>query len=385
MLLGRVYDMSLSHAFAYDIRHDRNSFAKALSTLLVHTLAVLPVIALSIYGLRFFPFEDPATNLVAGEHMVELTILIASSMFSMSVFAMFVADRNFMVSTIVAVMPVLIFNVLLVIDSQAGALPATLLMRQMAWAEAIGGVLALALGLLRCRDCGFQTMRPQWHYYSYGARVHWGVLFKVAVSRLDRVIVATLLPPAALAAFSIATTLRELAQTPANMYTTIYQNNVIDLKKRGKSHTAYLRKATLSWVAIMAAGCCVLYFIADPLITFIYGPALRDAAPLLVIVCVGTIGMVVAGLCWATGFSLGYPGAISIMTISAGVPSLIIMLGMTYAFGATGAAWATVVSSILMVISGYVGLMWIKRRSQSAPVTPPDKSVALEEKDGLDI
>ena len=365
-LLSRVYDLSLGHAFIYEIRLDRNNFAPATATLISHYLLIAPVIFLSSYLFRYYPFDSASIFAFMESNFLYIFVIMSSALITNTLSSMFVADNNYFANSVILLTSPVFFIFYLAAFHGGGVIYSGQLVGRFALSETVGAFFALALSLIRARRCFPCRFRLEGKFYRYGIGAHGGVIAKVAVARLDRAIAATFLTPSALALYSLAASFRDIAQTPATTYTNIFYGKFIKLVKKNGDYMNYFYRISIFWGALILSGCVVFCFFAKDVVHIVYGDRFHGSARLFVILSLGNVGTVLSAFCWAGVMALRRPGISTITIIVGATIGVPLSLAAVYFFQLDGAAWGSVGNSLVLLVSAGVGL-WIAHKKHQAP------------------
>jgi O-antigen/teichoic acid export membrane protein len=168
------------------------------------------------------------------------------------------------------------------------------------------------------------------------------------------------LPSAQVGSYSIAMSFRELGMTPLRTYAGVFQNLLVD---RNRNHADDSR---LVIVAILLQFLCSATLTAAAAAVFpfvlplLYGTQFAQLAGTAVVLFGSAMFLSVAGLCWIVFNMRGRPGLTSqIVTISGLLgPAMVWMLTMRA--GLYGAAWAGVLSSLVVCIGSLFALVRLR-------------------------
>jgi O-antigen/teichoic acid export membrane protein len=373
LILVRVVELGLSQSLGYFTRFDRQFFAHAVRILFLHILVVLGPVLICVFLMRYYSFGDGQVNDLVRSYMLAIVISVMAQLFTGIVTPMLVAVERGRSYGFVALAPPLLFmGLMLALHTAQVHIASYVLIMCDAFAN---GVTALAVAALawKWRARAAQSAVGRREVYSYALQAYPGILSKVVALRLDRVVLAALLPPSALALYSIATSLRDVAMTPSNIFSVTFQNELVDEVKQGGPYRKTTARTMAVWFIVFSAGNLVFWLISPWLLPLVYGKVFSPVVPVARILMVSTLFLSVAGFCWMLMVALRRPALISLSNIFGGILSIGLLWIGARAYGLIGAAWASVISSAIIMIAASATALLLR------PVTGAAIPIGLKE------
>lgn len=346
-LLSRAGDFGLPLAFSYFLRTSPGSMRSLLRILGINILAgcALYVVAIAVLFQLSLPALDEIRSSAAWTVVLFLFLIFSTIWVLLPILLMAAGEyRKYILysNVFVALQIGLQYLYYLTLGAEflslfAANLTAVVLMS-----------VALAMRQLRLpRPESVETVSAR-QCYRYGLQVQWGVLMKLASTRLEVPLVSGLLPGAATGNYSLASTLREITFIPLQMYAGIFQNILIDRNKEPGGAPGALIVRTLLLQALLYTVIALFAWLALPyLIPFIYGPDFSMAIMPAVILVASSVFTGLAGLCWIVFNSSNRPHLTSLTTTLSGITSPILIIFAAPVYGLMGVAIASFGASVL--------------------------------------
>jgi O-antigen/teichoic acid export membrane protein len=346
-LLSRVGDFGLPHAFSYFARISPGSMRSLLRILAINIVAGCALYAIAItaiFGFSLPAFEEIRASaiwtvvlflfLVLGTVWGLLPVLLMAA----GEYRKYVLYSNALIALQIALQYAFYFTL------GAGFLP---LFAANLTALALVSI-ALAMRHLRLPlPDKVETVSTR-QCYRFGLQVQWGVLMKLASTRLEVPLVSILLPGAATGHYSLASTFREATFIPQQLYAGIFQNALIDRNKLpGRSPGVLIIRTLLLQAGLYAALALGAWLTFPYLIPLIYGHEYAMAVTPAVILVGSSVFTGLAGLCWIGFNSSNRPHLTSLVTTASGIASPILIVSFAPIYGLLGVATASLGASIL--------------------------------------
>lgn len=368
LILVRVVELGLSQSLGYFTRFESNFFPHALRILFLHIVAALGPILICIFLARYYSFGDEEVNAIVRTSMLFIAGSVAAQLFTGVITPMLVAMERGSAYTFVSLAPPALFMSVMVTAHFAGfrISPEILILCDVS----ANGITAIVIAMLCWNSMReavpVSTRRAE--VYSYGLQSYPGILSKVVALRLDRVILAALLPPASLALYSIATSLRDVAMTPSNIFSVTFQNQLVDKVKHSLPYRGVVWRTAAAWFAMFSCGNLIFWFTAPWLLPLIYGKHFIPAVPVARILMLSTLFLSVAGFCWMLMVALRRPALISASNVLGGVLSVWLLWFMARNYGLIGAAWSSVISSAIIMIAAVIAVLLLRPAAGASAV-----------------
>ncbi|HTF43497.1 MAG TPA: polysaccharide biosynthesis C-terminal domain-containing protein [Terriglobales bacterium] len=346
-LLSRVGDFGLPHAFSYFARISPGSVRSLLRILGINILAgcVLYVLAIAaIFQLSLPAFDEiqasAAWTLVLFMFLILSTVwgLLPILLMAAGEYGKYMLYSNAYIVLQIALQYVYYFFL-------GGGFLSLFAANFTALA-----LISVTLGIRQLRmppPISVETVSAR-QGYRFGLQVQWGVLMKLASTRLEVPLVSGLLPGASTGSYSLASNLREATFIPLQLYAGIFQNSLIDRNKEPGRAPGALIVRTLLLQALLYTAIAVAAWLTLPyLIPLIYGPDYAMAIKPAVILVGSSVFTGLAGLCWLAFNSANRPHLTSLVTTISGVASPILIVAVAPVYGLVGVATASLGASML--------------------------------------
>lgn len=305
-------------------------------------LALLQTLLLAIVTLGFVVLFGPSlARAQGGTYSAHLWLLAGSlvplTYLECATLHLVQTELNFKVTnrmTVIARFTVLLSALVLVVQLGLGVTGAVLGLIAF---EAVQ--IAVYLPLAARRGIGF-SMRVARASLSYGVRIQFGALFRVASGRFDVLLLSFFVAHATVAYYAIAQIVSELVLLMPRALATVLLPVVASDRRANDLSTSTLRmNGTLSLIALLTVAAC-----GPALILFGYGASYRPALlPFLILL--GGIWFVSAGNLVTSVLSAhGRPGLGSFLVAFEGVLTVGLDVLLIPRFGTVGAAVASVIS-----------------------------------------
>jgi O-antigen/teichoic acid export membrane protein len=346
-LVSRVGDFGLPHAFSYFARISPGSLRSLLRILGINILVGCALYVVAIAAI--FQFSLPAFDEIqasAAWTLVLFLFLVLSTVWGLLPVLLMAAGeyRKYMLySNVLIVLQIALQYVYYLILGAgflslfAANLTALTLMSFMLAVRQLRLPPSESVETVSARQC-----------YRFGLQVQWGVLMKLASTRLEVPLISGLLPGAATGSYSLASNLREASFIPLQLYAGIFQNSLIDRNKEpGRAPGALIVRTlllqALLYMAIAAAAGLTLPY----LIPLVYGPDYAMAIKPAVILVGSSVFTGLAGLCWIAFNSSNRPHLTSLVITVSGIASPMLIVAVAPVYGLMGVATASLGASVL--------------------------------------
>ena len=207
------------------------------------------------------------------------------------------------------------------------------------WALASTAVLLAQFAILHAR--GTVSFRPEAslleHSGRYGLRAFPGVLADIALQSVDQILLVPILSPGALGLYSVSTRAMLLVQLPWALSQTLFSSLAGRTDDHGFGHSV---RVIAAGAAITGTAGALLFVLAAPLISLLYGVAFLPAVGAFRVLLLAAFGMGVAKLAHEAMAGMGRPGRAGFgLVLSVGLMGLLLWATVPR-FGLLGAAWA---------------------------------------------
>jgi len=185
----------------------------------------------------------------------------------------------------------------------------------------------------------------------YGALVWFGSVAHLVVLRLDQIVLAAVVPAAALGAYAVAVSLSEVSNA-----LTAAVREVLHGKGSDREDPALLARGCRLALAVATGFFLFATPVVHALLVPVFGADFRPAVGLTQVLLLAAVG---SGLGAVTGTGLavaGRPGTWSLVQLAGMVATVALVLPVVSAYGVLGAAWLSVVTYLLTALVG-VGLL----------------------------
>jgi O-antigen/teichoic acid export membrane protein len=213
---------------------------------------------------------------------------------------------------------------------------------------------------------------PARAFIHYGLKAYVGSISALVFKRVDLLIIGLFLNPAAVGLYSVGLSLREFALIIPRALSGLTGGEVAENSSRGrtKENQKILKKA-LSAAGLISTGIFAVSLISFPvLIPLLFGEAYRPAVvPSSIIM--GSLIPLSAGIILGSYITnKGAPLYTSLGNLISGMLTVFVMFYMTKTIGLTGAAWALIFGSLILVVALLIGYYLLnKRESQKKKLT----------------
>jgi O-antigen/teichoic acid export membrane protein len=179
---------------------------------------------------------------------------------------------------------------------------------------------------------------------TYGLKFHISILAGAIIFRVDLLVVNLFRGPSEVGVYSVATQLSLLLMLlPSVVATLLFPRVTAEQDARGET-TSFVTRQT----ALIMLVCCAAAVPASFLLPLVYGPAFRDATPLLLILLPGVYLIGLESVLVQHFNALGLPRAIPLYWLFTLVINLVLLFTLVPRFGAYGAAVASTFSYALI-------------------------------------
>jgi O-antigen/teichoic acid export membrane protein len=193
----------------------------------------------------------------------------------------------------------------------------------------------------------FETAR--WMHAARGFIVIAAALL-ILSQQADILVVGTLLGPRNAGLYSIASQLATMVSLGAAAIIFVVLPAVADLHARGRrAELEHLVVRTVQTCAAVSVPVVALLFVAGHAVLHIYGPAFADAYPIMLVLSVAQLVGVTVGLPGNLLPITGHEWEASRVIVGSALLNLALTFVLTPAFGAMGAATATLVAQLIKV------------------------------------
>jgi O-antigen/teichoic acid export membrane protein len=347
-IISRVGDFGLSQSFAYFGRKQKDGFGSLLKVFAINTLVCCGFSAIALICVRLLPL--PAFREVQVSVFWNLLLfgylIVGTAGGMLPVFLMAAGDyRKFVFfSNSGTVLQIAMQYVMFFLSG--GNLRSFFIANLVAQ-----GAMALILFFYLLRNAGGPSAIPGAtvkECYRFGLQSHWGVIMKLSSTKLEVPLIAALLPPGAVGRYSIASSFREAAFMPQQLYAGIFQNALIDKGKSGDISAGALLIKGLLFQFVLSLGISLGALLVLPfLIPRLYGADYADSVLPAVILVASSLFNGLAGLCWI-GFNTGKrPQLTSLVTTVSGIISPVFIYIFASRMGLIGVGLASLAASVV--------------------------------------
>ncbi len=179
---------------------------------------------------------------------------------------------------------------------------------------------------------------------TYGLKFHISILAGAIIFRVDLLVVNLFRGPSEAGVYSVATQFSLLLMLlPSVVATLLFPRVTAEQDARGET-TSFVTRQT----ALIMLVCCAVAVPGSFLLPLVYGPAFRDATPLLLILLPGVYLIGLESVLVQHFNALGLPRAIPLYWLFTLVINLVLVFTLVPRFGAYGAAIASTFSYALI-------------------------------------
>ena len=241
----------------------------------------------------------------------------------------------------------------------------------------IGPLIAFSLQIRRLlqqvADSSPATRDPSWaEIFAFGGKTQIGSIAAIVFKRFDVFVVSHFAGLAAVGFYTVGLSLRDMALTVPRAAAGLLGGEMADPKNADRKTFLQLLKRNL---ALNIGICAVMVAVAWPVfpiaIPLLFGKAFHASITPAFVLMAGIIFLTPAMLLSASTKALGAPFTDSMALVAASLPSLGGMYLLTERFSLHGAAWASALASlILMVCSAIAFLIQFRSRYPARPTSP---------------
>jgi O-antigen/teichoic acid export membrane protein len=189
---------------------------------------------------------------------------------------------------------------------------------------------------------------------SYGLRFYGVDVVGVTSSYLDQIIIAAMLPPAALGTYVVALSVSRLLNVlPASAETVLFPTLAA---RATKTITETIAAAVRILSTVNAGAAIVLVFIGPQLLTLLYGNRFAAASAPLVVLLIATVPANAAGLFYQSYSGCGRPGIVTIIHAVGLAAAFGAMLLFIPHYGTIGAALALLLGALVRLGGVLIGM-----------------------------
>jgi O-antigen/teichoic acid export membrane protein len=352
----RLLDLGLPHAAGYFLRRDPACRKLLLRVALGSALAGGTISMLVLFCATLFPFSDVRVNVVLTALAPLLAAYIGMQLARDIALAGLIALERTKTYAIAAVLPVLMGPLgLLTVHFLAGEQHPEMLTAIVVLAEISGCLLAvIGLAWKAPSDAAHSPTRVS-EILRFGLRAFTGGAAKVLAIRADRILLATLLPPAGYALYTVSLSFRDASLLPGNAVGLALMNVLTQrILKNPRSAWPVVREAL--WVNFGIVFCVLVGFsvLGPYLVPKLLGEPFRAAVPIMSLIVWSALFVALAGVFWTWFIAAGRPGMMSVCTIIASLATIALVVPLAHWRGIQGAAAGVVAGTFLGFVATVV-------------------------------
>jgi O-antigen/teichoic acid export membrane protein len=155
--------------------------------------------------------------------------------------------------------------------------------------------------------------------YSYGAHSYGSGIAKIAAQRFDRLLLSTILAPAAYAQYSLAVSIRDLAVLPSTLHAQTLKNRQVDLLATLRD-TRGARRLLLQvgggWFTICLVASSALFPWWSEIVSFLFGAGHADTATFLGILAFSSAPLSFYGIALNHLYGRCRPGLVTVLAVA---------------------------------------------------------------------
>jgi O-antigen/teichoic acid export membrane protein len=349
LLVARLNDFGLPHAFTYFYRRSPGTLSALLRLLAYNTLWCIFVALTIILAMAndMLPFLDVGTQ-PDSALLISYAVFLVAGTPATILLSTLMASGNYRVFATMNSFGTVMQTVLIAALGVTGLVTLTNFIAIAALIQVLVTGVMLAYLWRRSRETAAEAIRT-WEVYSFGLRLQWGIIMKLVSTRLELLIVAAILPPAQVGIYSLALSIRDAGLVPQSIYTAPLQNMIID-RNSGKEQTSDRNMVLLSLVlqiavsVIMSIGAAlVLPFVIPVLYGQVYAAAIIPS----IVLFASIIFLGAASICWIVYNGKGRPELTSAVLTVSGIAGPLIVFALTHLYGLTGASVASLLIAAL--------------------------------------
>jgi O-antigen/teichoic acid export membrane protein len=357
-ILARGCDFGLQHSLVYHLRHDRGTLAKGYLIAIAHCVIVFPLLVTLVILTRYLPFHDAAIKYLFVVRWGAISILVVFTLLNSVAIQLLIpcdAHRRYAVFTLLAPLISLLICVYL------AQMPVVTVVQSI-WATLAGEFTAAVVGFFFILSLPQMRLKAQnalslRRTYSYALRLYPGTLVKFIGQRLDRLILATLLPASAVAIYGLATSVRDNLLLPLNIYALIAAVEIVDRFKQPSGVAAALAfvKSEIRLWSLLMGSLCVVMFAAIPWgAPLIFGHRYAGLELAIQLSLPAVFCLSISTICWTFALAGGRPGIGSIGWIATTIVGLALVWAGAWFAGVNGALIGGSLTSALAML-GWLG------------------------------
>lgn len=359
LVFSRIADLGLPTSLIYYMRMSRETSRRCLEVCLIHGFFVLLVALLLFFSVPNLGLSSDVVGQNINACLFMLAVMVAAVFLETVLGQMLVpldAYRSYAIVMFTSPL-VMIIGVLI----RGKGLDSVSLVVSLMTGEVCAAAVAIALMARAVRSLPTaKTKLSLRAIYEYALKTYVGTTMKVLALRADKIVLSMFVSPAALAAYALATSMRDNAMQPVNTHAMLLRNHLIDVERKPDGRrlsVLYLRRDCRRW-AIVSFGIAVTLIVLCPvLVPLMYGQSFMSAVNLFMVIGLGLPMLSVSGLCWTGLLSSRRPGMVSVgMALTGAINLLALYVGVRNG-SIMLAAWLLLGSMCAMsVVWGYISL-----------------------------
>ena len=349
--LARMADMGFPSAGAYFLRTTPSRAPNFLLLGIAQCIVFTPVLFGAWYLLSLVPLATKEMGGIWNTHLLLFTALSVVMLANGLISPMLVPLGRMRAYALAICLPPFTALCMALFLAATTRITALTLVTIVVLAQLSGVVVSAVLAAVQFRlppvSDFFKGIGP---IYGYGLQAYPGFTLKTFSQRIDRIVLINLLPPTALAAYAIATSIRDQLSTPITIHSLLVRNKMIDLlQTRNDPRMAkrYLRSELRLWVSFVVPGSIVVAIIAPWLVSLLYGTSFSAAGSATSILILSLGAIAVTTFSWCITLGSNAPGIFSVLTIASTLATVAATAGGALLYGVTGAAVGSLVVTVL--------------------------------------
>jgi len=372
-ILARAVDLGATNGLSFIAKAEPESTLHLLRISALHSLIAAPIVFALFAGVAQLPFGDPDSNNLFHHYSLAATALCTSQLFNGLTLSLLVPLQRYAWYGIASAASPLISMGVILTFAATDSIGEQQLLLAAAAGEAAAAFITVATILRYAQrpSAPRSAMAAARSLYAYSIRSFPGQLLKFGGQRADRLLLASLLPPAAVGVYSLAVSLRDQALTPINLHALVVRNKFIELLQvRNDAAAARVYLWQQVKVTLMAAApLAVVASVAAPfIIPTLYGRDFQSTGGVAAILFLTIPFIAVSNSGWSLVLAAGRPALFSILFTCA---TAIMLAALAIGVGLnelSGVAWANLAATGLATAMWSMTAVFLLRRQRNERV-----------------
>jgi len=370
-ILTRTIDLGASNGLAFVGRARPETTRRLLTVSLLHCVLASPLIVVMMVAGKLLPFADAEVSELFATHAWAASALCIAQLFGSLMLSLIVPLQRYGWYAIALSASPFISVACVLGLAAGGSLAPHYLLLAAAAGEVVAGVICAA-AILRFSDhspASGSLSAAASDLYSFSIRSFPGQFLKFAGQRIDRLVLAALLPASAVGIYAFAVSLRDQVLMPMNTHALVVRNRITTLLQINEdlnAARAYLR-TTIRNVVLVSVPLSLAACATSPvLLPLLFGPQFAGVTAIAMVLFMTIPLIAVANCGWSYVLADASPGLFSLLfTVTTSITVACLIAG-AHSGGLMGTAvGALIASAIATVVWLTMAQSLIRRRLRS--------------------